>query len=432
MIQTKISLEKYLKESAFDYRELEGSVSFFKALRAFVDEPQIIAWGGARSPYAGIALEWIEKDWNQLKDQPICPNPLPTGPDQPFLGGYVGIVPYEVFTPLPNSSRIRVFYVKRLLLFDQNFQRAFVVEHSSSEEGSRKLNLERVFEVGDTSSAVWTATWRSRWEDEHYLSILSKCLEDIKNGRYYQINLLRYYYLQELISNEAWLARLEKNGGPFSVWLREKDIELISFSPERFVRFWSEDASKLKVVSEPIKGTISVSKDPKQDAKNRLLLQESSKDHAELHMIVDLMRNDLYRVCEPESLRVEESGLLHSFQLVHHLIARVAGTLRSGISLGNFLESICPGGSITGAPKLEVISAIKTYEATSRNYLMGNFFMWSPLQALFDSSILIRTAQNIAQQGFEFAAGSGIVIHSQPLEELQEVKVKAAVVVDHS
>ena len=146
-----------------------------------------------------------------------------------------------------------------------------------------------------------------------------------------------------------------------AAWVRTRDIEIISFSPERFFQIIGQGCHP-RIIAEPIKGTSPVLTDTEANEKSKQFLRDSLKDRAELHMIVDLMRNDLNRVAKPFSVTVKDSGSLQSFTNVHHLIARVAADVKVGLTLGDVLEALAPGGSITGAPKKEVMAAIREYE----------------------------------------------------------------------
>jgi anthranilate/para-aminobenzoate synthase component I len=145
-------------------------------------------------------------------------------------------------------------------------------------------------------------------------------------------------------------------------------------------------------------------------------------------MIIDLMRNDLYRMARPGGVHVVDPGTVHSFANVHHLIGVVEASLRSDLSWGDIARALCPGGSITGAPKREVMLAIREYEQRERGYLMGHLIYVDAQTGRADASILIRTAVRLADGMWEFAAGSGLVIHSQPEEEAAEVQAKARVI----
>jgi len=156
-------------------------------------------------------------------------------------------------------------------------------------------------------------------------------------------------------------------------------------------------------------------------------LQCSTKDRAELHMIIDLMRHDLYGASVPGTVRVLHAGRLLSLASVHHLEAEVCATLRPGITIGALLAAVCPGGSITGAPKQEVMLAIRAYEDRPRGYFMGHAF-YAADGGGFDSSILIRTLVQQGAGSFEYAAGGGLVIGSDPVGERREIAAKSRVV----
>ena len=148
-------------------------------------------------------------------------------------------------------------------------------------------------------------------------------------------------------------------------------------------------------------------------------------------MIVDLMRND-FRICGPGNVSVKDPGTVYSFSNVHHLIASVVGKLDKKMSLGECLKRLCPGGSITGAPKKEVMLAISELEQRKRAYFMGNIMLFDHKQQKLDSSILIRTVHIKGSSDMEFAVGSGIVIASEAESEYSELKAKMRVVSNKS
>jgi para-aminobenzoate synthetase component 1 len=146
-------------------------------------------------------------------------------------------------------------------------------------------------------------------------------------------------------------------------------------------------------------------------------------------MIVDLLRNDLNRVSLADSVRVVCPHRLISHPTVHHLEAEIDARLRPDLTLGDFLDAVCPAGSITGAPKIEVMRAIQEFEGRDRGYFMGHIFYLDD-RGRFDSSILIRTLVRDESGLDEFAAGSGLVVHSDPERERREVEAKCRVVVE--
>jgi para-aminobenzoate synthetase component 1 len=265
--------------------------------------------------------------------------------------------------------------------------------------------------------------------DAAYLARAAAAIEEIRAGRYYQINLLRYFEARLADGSQpgrAWaLRRLASHGGPFAAALELPGLALWSFSPERFVRVRA-DAGRLRAETRPIKGTMARASGA-ADAASAAALLASRKDRAELHMIVDLMRNDLARVSTPGSVAVPEPTRLDSYVNVHHLSARVTSELRPDLTLGELLAAVCPGGSITGAPKIEVMRAIRAHEGRARRYFMGNLLYRDDRTGALDSSILIRTLVSEAGPA-QLAAGGGLVIGSDPEAERREVEAKCRVV----
>jgi para-aminobenzoate synthetase component 1 len=425
-------------------RRLSQPLNFWACLMAWPDQAPLITFGGRASEFSVLVLAFREVSpysvWQQRVAQAVPP---PSGlPGLPFLGGWVGLNAYEeTFSDVSNrqAARSRYFWVSDVLVFDHPTGTVYQVKHD--DPGGRPQYA--------VSLSRWESVWRQtvfqpesylknaplwQWAPEFsaadYLQKAESCLQDIRNGRYYQINLLRFFQLQTQLDHAAWVHRWYQHGGPFASWVRLPDCEVMSFSPERFVRLES-NGSTFSIKAEPIKGTVAVAADPVADRQARESLAASEKDRAELHMIVDLMRNDLYRIADQGGVLVEDPGQVHSFTNVHHLIARLRACPRNMLTLGEMWSALCPGGSITGAPKQEVMQAIREYEERPRGYFMGNFFYWSPLSCQLDSSILIRTVQRLgADADYQFAAGSGLVIKSRPSEELAEIQAKARVVVD--
>jgi para-aminobenzoate synthetase component 1 len=341
--------------------------------------------------------------------------------NQGWTTGHLAVVAYDDDGPATRLPS-RAFRVKRNLVIDHAARCAAIYYEDDWVRCEHHLDL-------TAKPLAWAKSepsprWQSTWTDADYQNAVRAVLEDIRRGRYYQMNLLRYWSSEDSIGRSQWLAQLTKMGGPFSACIDIPGLRLVSFSPERFFRLFT-DPRGTWIESEPIKGTRPVSPDPEADRRERDALMASSKDAAELNMIVDLLRNDLFRVCQASSVRVLDPGSLHSFANVHHRIARIQGLLRRDFSMGMLLEALCPGGSITGAPKREVMQAIREKEGRLRQLFMGNIIYKDAWTGCLDSSILIRTA--VHQDRWEFAAGSGLVIHSDPAEELAEILSKARV-----
>jgi para-aminobenzoate synthetase component 1 len=201
---------------------------------------------------------------------------------------------------------------------------------------------------------------------------------------------------------------------------------VVSNSPERFVQV-SNDGD-LAVETRPIKGTRPRGRDPAQDEALRRELLACEKDRAENLMIVDLMRNDLSRVCPPGAVGVSELFAVETFANVHHLVSTVTGRLTHGLTSLDLLEAAFPPGSITGAPKIQAIKVIADYEGPRGPYC-GSMF-WAGFGGGCDSSVLIRTVACVQQEGagggwrYEARAGAGLVADSDPVLERLETEAK--------
>ncbi len=237
-------------------------------------------------------------------------------------------------------------------------------------------------------------------------------------GDCYQINLTRQFSAR--YSGSPWQAyqRLRRAAAaPFSAYWDFGQGQLLSLSPERFIR---ADGGQLQ--TQPIKGTAARASDPKEDARLAEELQASEKNRAENVMIVDLLRNDLSRNCIAGSVQAENLLELQSFRTVHHLVSTVSGSLRADITPLAALLDCFPGGSITGAPKRRAMEIIAELEPSRRSLYCGSLFYLSA-SGHMDSSITIRSfvCKNGVIRGW---AGGGIVADSVAEEEFQETEEK--------
>jgi para-aminobenzoate synthetase component I len=209
------------------------------------------------------------------------------------------------------------------------------------------------------------------------------------------------------------------NPAPFSAYFDCGTFQILSASPERFLRLdWDR-----QVETRPIKGTRPRGLGPMHDAALGRALAESEKDRAENVMIVDLLRNDLSRVCRPGTVRVPELFALEHHPTVHHLVSTVVGELDPESDAIDLLRASFPGGSITGAPKVRAMEIIAELEPTRRAVYCGSVGYISASGSM-DTSIVIRTC--LALRGrIYFQAGGGIVADSDPELEYRETLDKA-------
>jgi para-aminobenzoate synthetase component 1 len=266
---------------------------------------------------------------------------------------------------------------------------------------------------------------RSSFTHEGYLDAVARVREYIFAGDIFQANLSQRF--DAPLAEPPWslYCRLRtQNAAPFAAFLDFPEAVVLSASPERFLHVDIHG----HVETRPIKGTRPRGVGPEHDAALGLALTASAKDRAENLMIVDLLRNDLSRVCAPGTVRVPELFALEHYATVHHLVSTVVGDLAPGEDALNLLRAAFPGGSITGAPKVRAMEIIAELEPSERGVYCGAIGYWSLTGAL-DCSIAIRTAVAAAGRVY-FSAGGGIVSDSDPEQEYRETLDKARGMID--
>jgi para-aminobenzoate synthetase component 1 len=260
----------------------------------------------------------------------------------------------------------------------------------------------------------------SNFSRGEYLQAVERVIEYIRAGDIFQANLSQRLWAQARCSPRELYGRLrECNPAPFAGYFAHDDWAVLSSSPERFLRV--EDGL---VETRPIKGTRQRRPVPEADLFTRDELRESEKDRAENVMIVDLLRNDLSRVCRPGSIRVPKLCAVETYETVQHLVSEVRGELRAGRDYWDLLAAAFPGGSITGAPKVRAMEVITALERVARGPYCGSLF-YCGFDGRADSSILIRTF--VQRDGWvQCSVGGGIVAQSDPEAEYAETLHKAA------
>jgi para-aminobenzoate synthetase component 1 len=260
---------------------------------------------------------------------------------------------------------------------------------------------------------------RSTFTHRGYLSAVARVREYILAGDIFQANLSQRFQAGLAEPPLAFYRRLRRtNPAAFGAFFDVGDFAVLSVSPERFLRL-----SGRRVETRPIKGTRPRGLGPMHDALLGRVLAESDKDRAENVMIVDLLRNDLSRVCRAGTVRVPELFALEQHPTVHHLVSTVVGELEPGRDAVDLLRVAFPGGSITGAPKVRAMEIIAELEPTRRGVYCGSLGYLSPTGEM-DTSIAIRTAV-VRGSDVYFQAGGGIVADSEPEAEYRETLDKA-------
>ncbi|HWW82126.1 MAG TPA: aminodeoxychorismate synthase component I [Vicinamibacterales bacterium] len=279
--------------------------------------------------------------------------------------------------------------------------------------------------------AVTQGWWRSdlqlcsSFSHEGYVDAVNRAREYIFAGDIFQANLSQRFESRLVDSPWAFYRRLRRrNPAPFAAFLDFPEASILSASPERFLRVDSDG----HVETRPIKGTRPRGFGPEHDGALGQALRESEKDRAENLMIVDLMRNDLSRVCRPGTIRVPELFALEHYPDVHHLVSTVTGVLDGDHDVADLLRASFPGGSVTGAPKIRAMEIIAELEPTARGVYCGAIGYWS-LTGAIDMNIPIRTAV-VRDENIYFSAGGAVVADSDPEQEYRETLDKARAIID--
>ena len=263
---------------------------------------------------------------------------------------------------------------------------------------------------------------------EQYLADIARCQSALGAGESYEVCLTDQIHTDA--EPDPWTlyrGLRRSNPAPFAAYLKLGELAVVSSSPERFL---SVDRER-KVMARPIKGTAPRSADPEQDEATRQELAEDEKTFAEHLMIVNLLRNDLGRVCEVDTVRVPELMVIEQYTTVHQMISNVVGTLEPGRSAIDAVRACFPGGSMTGAPKLRTMEIIDDIEREARGVYSGAIGYFG-LDGVVDLSIVIRTIVirlgGDASRGAKtttIGAGGAIVMQSDPQEEFEEILLKA-------
>ncbi|QDU23235.1 aminodeoxychorismate synthase component I [Urbifossiella limnaea] len=376
----------------------------------------------------------------------------------PFLGGWAGLFGYGLGRAVDRQPRPRLddFGAPDLALatydwvvsFDHARNRAWLVstgvvaedEYPHERLGRAERRMGRALDALRAAEPPGGVTNRlgppelapqyplpgfpgvtSNFSRDGYIAAVARAVEYVHAGDCFQVNLSQRL-LAPLREHPLDLyARLRTlNPAPFAGYFDLGEFQLLSASPERFLRCHPDGS----VETRPIKGTRPRGRTPEDDAAQLRDLVANPKDRAENVMIVDLLRNDLGRVCEFGSVTVPRVCEPETFRFVHHLVSEVRGKLRPGTGPFDLLAAAFPGGSVTGAPKVRAMEIIAELEPTARGPYCGALG-WVGFDGAMDTNILIRTFT--AGRGWvQFPVGGGIVADSDPRREYEETLVKAA------
>lgn len=399
----------------------------------------------------GSILEDLKSEYRNWKIKPSEGVP-------PFQGGIAGLFGYGLSKQLEKlppdrsafiaSPDLSIGFYDWVLSFDLKTKQVWLVSTGFPETTEHlrilkaKNRAEMVVKLLQTPSHNKMVNYTQKelgyeapnnlsrlYEQEHffcdnsaieYIKSVEKSIDYINAGDSFQINLSQRFWHPKFCDDRLLYDILSKTSpAPFSCFIPTSTGNVLSVSPERFLTLRDN-----KIITSPIKGTRPRGKTEKEDSELASSLLSSPKDRAENVMIVDLLRNDLGRVCSFGSIKVEELCKLESYSNVHHLVSKVTGHLKPEHDALDLLLSCFPGGSVTGAPKIRSMEIISELETSPRGIYCGSAG-YLGFDGSMDTNILIRSIFS-SGKWLQFGAGGGIVADSKPEDEYIETLNKAS------
>lgn len=382
----------------------------------------------------GVAITSTENPFDLVKQQLGQFPGFKPDDDLPFNGGAIGYFSYDLARRLENLPSIAqdaehipemaVGIYSWAVIVDHHQHKSYLVGQC---EQSRWQDLIRQFSQPasqDHAAFKVVGEVKSNMDKDTYVQAFNRIKHYLREGDCYQVNLAQRFVAG--CEGDPWTAyqTLRKlNTAPFSCYLNLPEVQILSSSPERFLKLTDS-----VVETKPIKGTRPRKQDYAEDQQQIKNLEASNKDRAENLMIVDLLRNDISKTCKGGSVKVPMLFDVESYATVHHLVSTVTGILAENRHALDLLKSCFPGGSITGAPKIRAMEIIEELEPNRRGVYCGAIG-YIGFNGNMDTNIAIRTLVH-SKNTIRFWAGGGIVNDSVAEEEYQESFDKAAAMLD--
>ncbi len=360
----------------------------------------------------------------------------------PFISGAIGYFSYDMGRALEHieESAIKDYEVydsyflffHNLIIFDLLNDKIYItslyedkiLSKNSLDYIEDKIINYKFEENNEKHREVKENNLKSNFSKDEYIKAVDKMKDYIVEGHIYIANMTQRFLCDYEEDGYEIYKKLRKiNKAPFSAYLNLEDIEIMSSSPERFLKVLNS-----KVETRPIKGTRPRGRNKEEDELNKKELLNSEKDKSELLMIVDLERNDLSKVCKANSIKVTELFKLEQYDTVFHLVSTVIGELEEEESSVSCIKACFPGGSITGTPKIRAMEIIEELEGVRRGVYTGAIGYFD-LRGNCDFNIVIRTIIKKGNQ-VSFGVGGGITIESLSEMEYYETLDKAKALIE--
>jgi len=320
-----------------------------------------------------------------------------------------------------NFPDLYFFQPKKLFLFKEN---QLEIQYIKEVEIDLKtdLNTIRQYKERKQSNLHTDIKIKLRIHKDEYFKKVNKTLKHIHRGDIYEANFCQEFYAENTLINPLFIYNKlnQISKAPFATYFKIKDKYVLSASPERYIK-----KEKLKITSQPIKGTAKRSNILKEDKQLKLELLQNEKERSENIMIVDLVRNDLSQTAIKGSVTIEELCKVYTFEQVHQMVSTVTSKVSKDTHPVDIIKTTFPMGSMTGAPKISAMKIIEALEETKRGLYSGAVGYFSPNND-FDFNVIIRSIlYNETKQYVSYSVGGAITAKSDPLKEYEECLIKA-------
>ncbi|NSW44835.1 MAG: anthranilate synthase component I family protein [Bacteroidales bacterium] len=310
------------------------------------------------------------------------------------------------------------FFQPQIIIFINNSHVCYQYPERQTKKEIQKIHSDIL--STPVEKIVNIPNFKQRMSREEYFHRFNQIKRHIQLGNIYEINFCQEFYCENFIANPALCFNelAQTTPMPFSAFYRHHHSFLLCASPERYLK-----KEGLKICSQPIKGTQKRSS--ANDIQNKHILENNAKEHAENVMIVDLVRNDLSRTANKNSVKVKELCKVYAFPTVFQMISTIESKVSPHIPFTDIIKTTFPMGSMTGAPKIKAMEIIEQYEKTKRGLFSGSVGYITPDND-FDFNVVIRSLQiNQANNYANFITGGAITIQSEAENEYSECFVKA-------
>ena len=399
-----------------------------EASLSFRDGKSTLKQHGKNTEVKGNPFQHLGQLFDQFKDR--CPMPSQKDvAELPFCGGLLGFFSYDLGRSLEHLPELNTPEIGLPDLHTGIYGWAVIVDHLKQKttlvtspviSAERNSELQQILTEACSQAEApaqcfkLTSRFSSNMSEAEYYESLDRVSDYIQAGDCYQVNFAQRF--NAAFTGDPWQGYQmlrEHAPTPYSAFIETEHGAILSHSPEQFL-----EVDEGKVTTKPIQGTRPRGDNPATDAQLKLALQDSEKDRSENLMIVDLMRNDISKVCQLGSVRVPKLFAVESYANVHHLVSTITGQLDNDKTPIDLLEHCFPGGSITGAPKIRAMEIIEELEPNRRSVYCGSIGYLS-FSGKMDTSITIRTL--VCQNNQIYCwAGGGIVADSETADEYQE------------